>query len=318
MKVDSTLTDIVQLFVENLDLKMVSIRSYQSILSGYINYLNKRAISNPKRTDIIHYRESLREMNLKAATIQKKMIVIKTFYKWLRINYKTFDLDDRFAYDIAEGLKGAKIEATYKKEPLDILQARRLIARASKDINTLLGARNYAMIVLMLVTGLRAIEVARALRTDLSSLDGNDILYIQGKGRDDKDLFVKLPNEVMSAITHYFKMRLDEDNHLFVSHAKSVHGKGVTTKTIQESIKEIMLQAGVFGPKISVHSLRHTCAYLNIKQGGSLESTQQLLRHSNIDTTLIYAHNINRVKDESEYRIAKTLFPKKAGNDSIG
>jgi site-specific recombinase XerD len=305
------LPDIVALYLENLDLKLVSINSYRSVLGTYLRYLKKNAILHPKRTDVIHYREHLRNQGSKAATIQKQMIVLKSFYKWARINCRNYGISEHYAFDIAEGIRGAKIEATYKKEPLSIQQAKGLIETAHQYVDTIQGARNYAMVILMLVTGLRAIEVSRALRSDLSSMDGTDILYIQGKGRDDKDLFVKLPSEIMTALHHYFQMRTDQDNHLFVSHSHSVRDQGITTKTIQESIRELMMQADVWGPKISVHSLRHTCAYLNIKAGGSLEATQQLLRHRNIDTTLIYAHNINRVKDESEYRIANTLFSTK-------
>jgi site-specific recombinase XerD len=310
-KMPMELSDIIQVYLENLDLKAVSIDSYRSVLGSYLLYLKKNAIYHPKRTDVIHYREYLRNQGRKAATIQKQVIVLKSFYKWARINCRNYGITEDYAFDIAEGIRGAKIEATYKKEPLDINQAKRLIETAKQYDDTIQGARNYAMVILMLVTGLRAIEVSRALRNDLSQLESTYILYIQGKGRDDKDLFVKLPDEVQKAIHGYLMKRSDQDPHLFVSHSHSVKDKGITTKTIQASIRELMAQADVIGPKISVHSLRHTCAYLNIKAGGSLEATQQLLRHRNIDTTLIYAHNINRIQDESEYRIANTLFSTK-------
>ena len=216
------LSDIIGLYLENLDLKAVSVNSYRSILGTYQGFLKNNGILHPKRTDVIHYREYLRNRGSKAATIQKQMIVIKSFYKWARINCRNYGIAEDFAFDIAEGIRGAKIEATYKKEPLDVNQARRLIETAYGYANTIQGARNYAMVILMLVTGLRAIEVSRALRSDLSTMDGSDILYIQGKGRDDKDLFVKLPTEVMTGIHHYLQMRTDQDNHLFVSHSPSV------------------------------------------------------------------------------------------------
>jgi len=305
------LPDVIALYLENLDLKEISIDSYRSILGTYLQYLEHNAISHPKRTDVIRYREFLRNHMLKATTIQKQMIVIRSFYKWARINCQHFGFSEDYAFDIAEGIRGAKIEATYKREPLSLDQARHLIETARQYVDTIHGTRNFAMVLLMLITGLRAIEIARALRSDMGRIEGTDILYVQGKGRDDKDLFVKLPDEVMVAIQRYLKMRDDQDDHLFVSHSHSEKDKGITTKTIQESIRELMRQADVYGPKITVHSLRHTCAYLNIKAGGSIESTQQLLRHRNIESTLIYAHNINRIKDESEKRIANVLFYEK-------
>jgi len=305
------LPDVIALYLENLDLNEVTVISYRSILSEYMLYLQQNAIIHPKRTDVIHYRDDLRRRELKASTIQKQMIVIKSFYKWARINSRHLSLPEDYSFDIAEGIRGAKIEPTYKKEPLSLVQTRRLIEIARKYRQTIHGARNYAMVLLMIITGLRSVEVSRALRDDMSQLDGTDILYVQGKGRDDKELFVKLPTEVMQAIRRYLELRHDEDDHLFVSHSHNDKDQLLTTKTIQESIRELMRQADVYGPKLTVHSLRHTCAYLNLKAGGSIEATQQLLRHRNIESTLIYAHNINRIHDESEKRIATAIFSTK-------
>ena len=42
--------------------------------------------------------------------------------------------------------------------------------------------------------------------------------------------------------------------------------------------------------------------------GGTLEETQELLRHSNPATTMIYTHTTNRTSNNSEARIANILF----------
>jgi integrase len=57
-----------------------------------------------------------------------------------------------------------------------------------------------------------------------------------------------------------------------------------------------------------VHSLRHTCATLSLQTGSTLEQTQQLLRHANIETTLIYAHHLNRINDDTVLKITSELF----------
>ena len=47
---------------------------------------------------------------------------------------------------------------------------------------------------------------------------------------------------------------------------------------------------------------------MNLLNGGSLEETQQLLRHNNLNTTMIYVHSMNRAKNKSETRIAHAIF----------
>ena len=60
--------------------------------------------------------------------------------------------------------------------------------------------------------------------------------------------------------------------------------------------------------KITPHSLRHTAATFNLLRGGSLEETKRLMRHTNISSTLIYTHHINRMKDDSQNQIEKFIL----------
>jgi len=73
-------------------------------------------------------------------------------------------------------------------------------------------------------------------------------------------------------------------------------------------VKKAFKASGYDSDRLTAHSLRHTAGTLNLLNGGSLEDTQQLLRHSNINTTMIYLHHIDRAKNQSEERIAGALF----------
>ncbi|MDX9692051.1 MAG: tyrosine-type recombinase/integrase [Acholeplasmataceae bacterium] len=303
------LEEPIKTYIENLDMKQISIKSYHDLLKRYLNYLKSHNIKYPKRADLIKYRESMWEEGLKANTIQKQMVVIRAFYLWLKINYKSFNFDDTYAFNIAEGIKGARIDRNYKKEPLSLEQARHLLEVCYQDRHNIYQIRNYAIILLMLTTGMRTIEVVRARKQDLSRMDHHSILYIQGKAKDGTDNFVKLPIEVTDAINDYLHLRADKNKYIFISHEKNSLTQ-MTTHSLRTSIKRLMRKAGINNPKQTVHSLRHTTAYFNLKSGGTLEATQQLLRHKNIETTLIYAHNINRIDDDSEFRIRDYILKK--------
>jgi site-specific recombinase XerD len=309
---------VIQIFLDNLDLKEQSIKNYQSVLKSYTHFLKSRNIKEPKRSDVISYRSYLWQKGLESTSVQKHMVVVKGFYKWARLFQKQLGLDVSFQNDIAEGIKGAKIEQVYRKEPLSLEQSKKLLKVASDDLRNIIHLRNYTIILLMIITGMRTIEVSRAKLSDLSVINKESILYIQGKGKDGKDQFVKLPQVLVKAINDYKAKRVDKNKYLFTRHLGYELEEPLSKDYIGRMIKKMFQKAGIYSAKVTPHSLRHTVAYMNLKHGGSLEDTQQLLRHKHIETTLIYAHNIRRLEDKSEYRIANILFNEEKGEEQDG
>jgi site-specific recombinase XerD len=304
------LEEIREIYIENLDLKHKTIKDYEMMINRYVHYLKTHNIRFAKRSDIIKYRDSMWEDDLKATTIQKQMVVIKNFYKWIRINRNYYHFEDIYEHDVSEGLKGARIEKKHRKEALSMEQARSLIELSKPYTKTLKGLRNYCILLLMLTTGLRTIEVSRAKKADLGTIDHFDVLYVQGKGRDGTDSFVKLSKPVKDAIKEYLFLRSDKNKYLFISNHNKETTTPITTDAIRYGLKNLLDFAGLSSSKVTVHSLRHTCATLSLQSGSSLEATQQLLRHANIETTLIYAHHLNRIKDNTVERISNQLFKK--------
>ena len=82
----------------------------------------------------------------------------------------------------------------------------------------------------------------------------------------------------------------------------------MTTRSIRRIVKGNLVNAGYNSDRLTAHSMRHTAATLNLLNGGTLEETQQLLRHQNISTTMIYSHALERAGNRSEERIASGLF----------
>jgi len=302
------LEPLIELFCENLDIKKNSVISYKALLLRYVRYLKRHNITYAKRSDIINYRELMWEEGLKANTIQKQIVVIRNFYQWLKVNQRQLEFEEIYQFNIAEQIKGAKIDRNYKKEPLNKEQAIKLVEVAKQNRTDITGYRNYAIILLMIITGIRSIEVVRAMKADISKLFEYSILYVHGKGKDGADTFVKLSQEATDALNDYLNRRKDNSRYLFVTHGETSSCQQLSSNTLRRAITVLMKKAGIYNAKHTPHSLRHTTAYLNLQAGGTLESTQQLLRHKNIETTLIYAHNINRINDDSEFRINNYLF----------
>jgi integrase/recombinase XerC len=178
------------------------------------------------------------------------------------------------------------------------------------DTATAKGKRDYAMIALLLTTGLRTIEIIRADIADLRTVGDDTVLFVQGKGRDDKSEYVKIAPKVETAIRKYLMTRTDTapDAPLFTSESNHNQDGRLTTRTIRRLVKDALLNVGLNSDRLTAHSLRHTAATIALLKGAELAEVQQMLRHQNINTTMIYSHALSRAQNNSELTIADAIF----------
>jgi len=281
------------------DVKPITKESYRRILLEYLKYVNKLP-KPPTREDIKTYREMLLG-RLEARSVQKHIVIIKGFYEWIYAEQK--------GENIAIGIKGVKITNTFKREPLSNEQAKKLLNHAkSLSSNGIIELRNYAIISLMLTTGLRTIEVSRSNSTDIHYVEDAQALYIQGKGHDSKDYFVKIPKTVYETILEYQFARADNIKPLFINHNRNHKYDRISAKTISRMVKDYLRDVGIDEKIYTAHSLRHTAAVIAMNSGAPLFSTQQLLRHKNPGTTQIYLQKITRRKENYEQVISDVLY----------
>jgi len=150
----------------------------------------------------------------------------------------------------------------------------------------------------------------RANAADIRPRGDSVVLYIQGKGQQAKSDYVKLTPHVDEAVSAYLSARggaggLDP---LFTSLSNNSRLKRLSTRSVSAIVKHRLIAAALDSPRLTAHSLRHTAGTLNILGGGTLEETQQLLRHRDISTTMIYLHHLERDRNQSEARIADAIF----------
>lgn len=287
-------------FVLFIDASPNTIRTYRASLRQWFKYLSENEVKNPTPDTVRAYRQSLQEAGKKPTTIQNYIIAVKQFFKWTE--------DENLYPNIAKNIKGAKISHEHKKDYLTSEQARKVLKTINRD--TLKGKRDYAMLALMLTMGLRTIEVSRANVEDMRVQGDAEVLYVQGKGHVEKDALVRMPNHVETAIRSYLKARgkVAPKAPLFASTSHQNKGQRITTRSISGIVKHSFINAGYDSPRLTAHSTRHTSATLNLLNGATLQETQQLLRHVNLQTTEIYAHNINAVKNKSSQRVDDAIF----------
>lgn len=293
--------NLLERFIKYIDATEATVQTYKRSLKQFLKYLSDNRISDPKREDILNFKKYLKSIGRKPTTIQNYIIVVRLFFKWTS--------QENIYPNIADRVKGAKLDTTHKKDYLTSAQIKDVLKNI--DTSTLKGARDYAIVALMVTTGLRTIEISRAKVGDIRNVGNTPVLYIQGKGKEEKNDYVKLPYQVIKAIGVYRNMLANDHEQLFVSTSNNNKGKGLTTCSVSTIVKNAMKEAGYNSPRLTAHSLRHSTATLNLLNGGTLEETQQLLRHSKISTTMVYLHHLERINNDSEKRVASSIFTAK-------
>lgn len=282
-----------------IDASPRTVETYAKAIKQFFIYLADNGITQPQRETVLAYRDYLK-LGHKPTTVQSYLAAVKLFFQWTE--------REHIYPDIAKRIKGAKIDKEHKKDYLTTKQVNRLLGAI--DRSTLKGLRDYAILSVMGTTGLRTISIIRADIGDIRTAGDATALYYQGKGHEEKADYVKLAEPVEEAVRAYLTARGEADPQapLFCSIANRNTGERMTTRSISRVAKEHLIDVGLQSDRLTAHSLRHTAATLNLLNGGTVEETQQLLGHSNINTTLIYSHALERAKNNSEQRIAKAIF----------
>lgn len=282
-----------------IDASPKTIDTYSKAIKQFFLYLSDNEINKPKREDIVAYRDYLKQ-NHKPTTVQSYLAAVKLFFQWTE--------REGLYPNVADRVKGAKLDTEHKKDYLTSKQTAKLLGAI--DRSSLKGLRDYAILSLMVTTGLRTISIIRADIGDIRTAGDDTALYYQGKGHEEKADYVKLAEPVEEAIRAYLAARgeINIKAPLFCSISNKNSGGRMTTRSISRVAKEHLIEIGLDSDRLTAHSLRHTAATLNLLNGATVEETKQLLGHQNINTTLIYSHALDRAKNNSEKRIAKAIF----------
>lgn len=289
-------SDLIEKFILDLDIKQNSKSTYRRQIKPFFLWLlskyNMANIGLVTHQDICQYKHDLLANGKSAYTVSGYLTVVRKFFEWLECN-KIFP-------NIAKNVKGLKKPKGFRKDCLTISQIHETLAIF--DLDTLEGLRNFAIFNLLVRTGLRSIEVARALVGDLRQNCGAAILQVQGKGRDLKDDFVLLVEDCLKPIRRYLSKRgqLHERMPLFASISNRTADEPLKERSIRWIIKEALKKIEINDPRISTHSLRHTAVSLSVKNGASLIQVQAMARHADPKTTMIYFHNEDRIKSGAE------------------
>lgn len=215
--------NLIDAFIADQDTKQSSKRLYKRTLKQYFNYVEKTSLqlNSITRANILNYKDSLLESGLSSLTVGSYLTVVRKFYEWTEAN--------KIYPNVAKGIKTPSRKQQFKKQPLQPKQARELLKHIKST-----NKRDYAIINLLLRTGLRTIEVVRANIEDITFKGSQRVLLVHGKGRSEKDNFVVLTDKAFKPIESYLEERgrTNINEPLFVSTSNNSKGERLSTRAI--------------------------------------------------------------------------------------
>lgn len=261
--------------------------SYRRDLNKVKCYLEDRGIFDVQSIlaeNLDAYVDYMKESSFSAATISRNIASLKAFYHFL---YQ----EGMVQNDITQQLHAPKIE---KKMPeiLSTEEVVRLLEQPSGDSPK--EIRDKAMLELLYATGIRVTELITLKTKDVNLQMGFIICKDANKER-----VIPFGNQAKGALIRYLEgtratmMADDHSEYLFAN----CSGQPMSRQGFWKLIKFYSKKAGIT-TDITPHTLRHSFAAHLVENGADLRSVQEMLGHSDISTTQIYAQmSHNRIKE---------------------
>ena len=261
MNYEKYLNTYSQYLISEKNLSSNTVKNYLIDLKQFSNNFSHTQIDKEFEAFI----SKLRKNNISLSSINRKVSVIKNFFKFLQSE----KIIDQINLDKFESLKNSKkIPKAITKSQIDEIFNS---LNNSKSRNS----KVYTMVLrLMFLSGLR---VSEALNLRWSDLNINDFsLNIYGKGSKERKVY--LTQDFLKELS------LLKSNSIFIFHIKN---KPISTRTINKFLND-SFKNGIINKSLSSHIFRHSFATTMLENNADIRHIQKLLGHSSISTTEIY------------------------------
>lgn len=212
----------------------------------------------------------------------RRTSAVKSYFAWLR---KIGAVENDPAADLETPKRPASLPAYLEENECYRLLDNCIGANADRD---------RAILTVFLACGLRVSELVSLDLRDLAA----DHLTVRGKGG--KERVVYFAEGCREALDKYLERRGEDGEALFLSQK----GGRLTVRGVQQMVDRHLELSGLDTSRLSTHKLRHTAATLMLRGGVDTRALQEVLGHTNLNTTQIYTH-----LDNSSLRAAAAANP---------
>lgn len=270
-------------YLNRTDLAASTVKHYSSTALVFLDYLYQKGIEDPAVIDLSGsngYLKTLAGFSFK--TVEQNVCGLRFLLRYLLENGL---LSEDYASKIHMPLvsKLATIPSAWTADEL-----KQLISVI--DRNSPLGKRDYAMILLACVLGLRISDI-KNLRFSNFDWNNKELSFVQKKTK--KPLKLPLPDLIGWAVIDYIRdgrPKYDDSDFIFIKHMPPFDPVS-DSDHMQRRIIYYMNKAGIRRDRnkhSGFHSLRHSAGSMMLEMGTALPVITTVLGHSDMDVTAIY------------------------------
>lgn len=168
---------------------------------------------------------------------------------------------------------------------------------AAVDLDTPSGPRDHALVVTLLNCVLRRSEAAAMDVEDLGSVDGHAVLTLK-RAKGGANQIVKVPDRAAETLKKYVSDNGYTSGPIWRSVSNRNRGQRISGSAVYKIVRGLSERAGI-RHRVGAHTLRHTGCTLAIEGGASLQQVQTHARHKNIETTMRYVHQRDRLANSA-------------------
>lgn len=276
-----------------VELSHSTIKHYSRMSKVFLDYLSQRQITDISTVDLSICNDFIKTFsNYSFKTVEQNICGLRFFLRYLHFkNMLSIDLASRIHMPAIS--KTSSIPSVWSIEEITKLLK-------AIDRNNPIGKRDYAMILLACILGIRSSDI-KNLKFENLDWENKKISFVQHKTK--KTLTLPLPNEVGWAIIDYIKNGRPifyDTPYIFIKHMPPFDSFSEENH-LNDIIKRYMNKAAIPVTKnrhSGFHSMRHTAASLLLEVGTQLPIITEILGHSNPDITAVYLKtDIDKLKE---------------------
>lgn len=292
-------------------------RAYRRVTREFFRYFKWRHPSLISSEQIAEWRDKLKEARQKPATVVFKLSVVRSLYEYLR-DEKIVSANPAIARKVPppalkEDLRGRCLSAE---------DVRRLLAGPDRSRTD--GARDYALLLLMLRTSMRVSEACSLRESSVSWSHGRWLLTFCVKGGRERKM--PLPKEVKEEIDAYLKLDRSRRRNLHCSGPEAfIFQPTVNYRTLEfnkslsptQAWKIVRRWGDYTGVgKVSPHDLRRTAITRALDQGLSHRQVLMMTGHKSLEMVLRYDHHRESLELNAVNFLDYTEEPRRIGDQA--
>ncbi|MEM8598714.1 MAG: tyrosine-type recombinase/integrase [Bacteroidota bacterium] len=233
---------------------------------------------------------------LKPSTLRRRIAALRGFFSWL-VALGALERNPADRHVVRKIRSGH-----YADNALSVLtrtQARALIECV--DLTQPSGRRDRTLLLMLLHCVLRRSEAAAMQVEHLRQVGAYWVLNLpQAKGGSDQ--YVKVPDFIKEEMNAHLAEYQIPTGYIWKSFSNNSYGRPLSDRSIYTIVNKYAVKSGLTST-IGAHTLRHTGCTLAIENGASLQQVQAHARHMRIETTMVYIHQRDRLRDSAADRI---------------